>query len=96
MCVVIVGGNERMVCQYKDICSNYGCKAKVFVKERGTLKKKMGCPDLLIVFVNTASHKMVNSAQEEAKRSNVPIVRIHSSSASALNQLMASRFGEGK
>ena len=32
MSVVIIGGNERMVCQYTDICKDYGCKAKVFPK----------------------------------------------------------------
>lgn len=93
MNVVIVGGNERMVCQYEDICKNHGCKAKVFVKERGALKKKMGCPDLLILFTNTVSHKMVNSAVEEAKRNNVPIARIHSSSASALKRLLCQHHG---
>jgi len=94
MSIVIVGGNERMVCQYADICKNYGCKAKVFVKERGSLKKKMGCPDLLILFTNTVSHKMVNSAVEEAKRNNVPIARVRSSSASALHQALRDHCGE--
>jgi len=93
MCVVIVGGNERMVCQYKDICKSHGCKAKVFVKEKGALKKKMGCPDLLILFTNTVSHKMINSAVAEAKKNNIPITRIHSSSASALNHALC-RYSE--
>ncbi len=88
MCVVIVGGNECMVCQYKDICQNHGCEAKIFVKERGAIKKKMGCPDLLILFTNTVSHKMVNSAVDEAKRNKIPIARVHTSSASALNQVL--------
>jgi len=94
MSIVIVGGNERMVCQYENICKNYGCKAKVFVKEKGTLKKKLGCPDLLILFTNTVSHKMVNSAVEEARRNNIPIARVHSSSASALNQVLCRHCGE--
>ena len=34
MSIVIVGGNERMVCQYEDICKGFGCKAKVFAKEK--------------------------------------------------------------
>ena len=42
MSVVIVGGNERMVCQYEDICKGFGCKAKVFAKEKGAMKKKIG------------------------------------------------------
>lgn len=95
MSVVIVGGNERMVCQYEDVCKNYGCKAKVFVKENGALKKKLGTPDLLIVFVSTVSHKMVISASQEAKRNQVPIARVHSSSISALENLL-SRHCEGR
>ena len=50
MSIVIVGGNERMVCQYEDICKGFGCKAKVFAKEKGAMKKKIGAPDLLILF----------------------------------------------
>ena len=53
MSVVIVGGNERMVCQYEDICKGYGCKAKVFAKEKGAMKKKIGAPDLMILFTGT-------------------------------------------
>jgi len=93
MSIVIVGGNERMVCQYENICKNHGCRAKVFVKENGSLKKKFGCPDLLILFTNTVSHKMVASALNEAKRNNVTIARIHSSSASALNQVLLQYSG---
>lgn len=67
MSVVIIGGNERMVCQYSDICKCYGCKAKVFPKEHGSVRKKIGCPDLLILFTNTVSHKMVITAAPGGK-----------------------------
>ena len=33
MSIVIIGGNERMVARYENLCQDYGCKAKVFVKE---------------------------------------------------------------
>lgn len=89
MSIVIVGGNERMECQYADICKCYGCKSKVFTKENGSLKKKMGNPDLLILFTNTVSHKMVLCAAQEAKRNNIPIVRVHTSSATALHGVLA-------
>lgn len=91
MSVVIVGGNERMACQYADICKGYGCKAKVFTKENGSLKKKMGNPDLLILFTNTVSHKMAMSAFQEAKRNRIPVERIHSSSATALHAVLSER-----
>lgn len=84
MSVVIIGGNECMVCQYEKICKDFGCKAKIFAKEKGGFKKKLGSPDLMILFTNTVSHKMVNSAMTEAKRNNIRVARAHSSSASAL------------
>ncbi len=96
MSVVIVGGNERMVCQYQNICKQYGCKAKVFAKENGGFRKKMGCPDLLILFTNTVSHKMVLSASQEAKRNHIPTLRIHSSSAAALHGALADHLKKGE
>lgn len=62
MSVVIVGGHDRMVCQYKKICKDYNCKAKIFTQMTGKLKNMIGSPDLLIVFTNTVSHKMVKCA----------------------------------
>ena len=82
MSVVIVGGNERMVCQYEDICKGFGCKAK------GAMKKKIGVPDLMILFTSTVSHKMVNCAVEEAKKKSIPVCRCHTSSAAALENIL--------
>lgn len=93
MSIVIIGGNECMVCQYEEICKKHGCRAKVFVKEKGGFKKKLGCPDLMILFTNTVSHKMVNSAVTEAKRNKIRIERIHSSSAAALSGFLQSYCG---
>ena len=92
MSVVIVGGNERMAAQYEGICKEHGCKAKVFTKENGSLKRKLGSPDLLILFISTVSHKMVISASREAKRNKIPVAHVASSSASALHSLLAQRF----
>lgn len=90
MSVVIVGGNECMVCRYQEICKKNGYKAKVFPKENGAMKKKIGCPDLMILFTGTVSHKMMISATQEAKKNDVPILHVHSSSASALQQALDS------
>ena len=88
MSIVIIGGNECMVCQYEKICKDYGCKAKVFAKEKGCLRKKLGNPDLMILFTNTVSHKMVNTAVSEAKKNKIRIARTHSSSAAALTDVL--------
>ena len=88
MSVVIIGGNERMEKRYEEICKEFGCSAKIYTKEKGPIKKKIGTPDLLICFSNTVSHKMVNVAKQEAKRGGFPIEHCYSSSGSALTQLL--------
>lgn len=88
MSVVIVGGNECMERQYKNICREYRCCGKVFTRMEG-LKNKIGQPDLLILFTGTMSHKMLNCALSEVKGQNVRIARSHSSSASALKRILA-------
>lgn len=87
MSVVIVGGNECMIRQYKDLCSEYHCKTKVYSKMTTGLKK-MGTPDLLVLFTNTVSHKMVRCALNETKGKNTKIARSHSSSIAALKNIL--------
>jgi len=93
MSVVIVGGNECMERRYCDICKNYGCRAKVFTKE-SSMKKKLGSPDLLIIFTSTVSHKMTHSATQEAKRSGTRIAHVHSASASAPQAALEQHIGQ--
>ena len=88
MSVVIVGGHDRMVCQYMKVCKNYKCKAKIFTQMSASMDKQMGTPDLFILFTNTVSHKMVKTAVDEAKRKNVEVVRCHTSSGSALENIL--------
>ena len=88
MSVVIVGGNECMVRQYKDLCKTYCCRAKVFPKMNGSLRNKIGCPDLLVLFTNTMSHKMLQCALNETRGLDIIVARSHSSSMAALKSIL--------
>ncbi len=88
MSVVIVGGNERMIAQYKTICKDFGYKPKVFAKMTTDFKRKIGTPDLIVLFTNTVSHKLVHSAVQEASKRNSDIIRCHSSSSCALKKAL--------
>ena len=90
MSIVIVGGHDRMVSQYNDICKAYKCKLKLFTQIPSSFKNKIGSPDLMILFTNTVSHKMVNTAIQQAEKKGVTIARSHSSSGSALKEILAS------
>ncbi len=87
MSVVIVGGNECMVRQYKDICKSFSCKAKVYPKMTGEIKC-LGSPDLLVLFTSTVSHKMVRTALCSTRSDKTKVVRSHSSSMSALKGIL--------
>lgn len=88
MGIVIIGGNECMEGKYQDICQQHGHTAKVFVKNAGVISRKIGAPDLMILFTNTVSHAMVHSALAEAKKLNIPVHRSRSSSVSALRGIL--------
>ena len=45
MSVVIIGGHDRMVRQYKEICENHKYKAKVFTQMKTGLDKLIGSSD---------------------------------------------------
>lgn len=87
MSIVIVGGNECMVRRYKELCKEYNCKAKVYTKMSRGLAD-IGNPDLLVLFTDTISHKMVRCALSETKGQNVRIARSHTSSMSALKNIL--------
>ena len=53
MSVVIVGGHDRMVRQYMDICKKFNCKGKVFTQLPGNFKGQIGQADLIILFTST-------------------------------------------
>lgn len=87
MSIVIIGGHERMTAQYDSVCKEYGHEAKIFTKENGKISKKFGNPDLMILFTNTVSHKMVYSALQISKKNNIPVERVHSSSVCSLKSV---------
>ena len=91
MSVVIIGGHDRMVRQYKKICQDHKYKAKVFTHMRTGLDKQIGTPDLLILFTSTVSHKMIRCVLDEVDSSRTDIVRCHTSSGSALTEILEQR-----
>lgn len=92
MSVVIVGGNERMIRRYKELCQQYHCNAKVVIEMNGGLRD-IGSPDLVILFTGTVSHKMVNCALCGIRGQNIPVARCHSSSISALWNILETHVG---
>ncbi len=87
MSVVIVGGNERMERQYRELCEAYRCEAKDYTKESG-MSGKVGSPDLIVLFTGTMSHKMLQGTLRAIRGKETVIARSHSSSMAALRGIL--------
>ncbi len=92
MSVVIVGGHDRMYCQYKEICKKHGCKCKVFTQCPTDFKSKIGCPDMVLVLTTTVAHKMLLAATQQAEKVGAMIKHCNSASAYALNKALTDYF----
>lgn len=88
MSVVIIGGHDRMVRKYKEICDSFKCKNKVFTHMKNGLESQIGNPDLLVLFTSTMSHKMLKTAVSAANKSNTKIIHSKTSSSSALTGIL--------
>jgi len=88
MSVVLVGGNDRMETRYKNICKAYNFKAKVFIKMPADFENKIGKPDLVVVFTDTCSHKMLNGVKHKADECNLKIANVRSASVSSLKSVL--------
>ncbi len=88
MSIVIVGGYDRVATRYQDICKSFNHNSKVFTQMPTDFENKLGTPDLMVVFTGTCSHKMLGAVKKSPEKRGVPVEHVHSSSVSALKQLL--------
>ena len=80
-----------MTRRYVDLCKEYKCKAKVYPKMSNSMKK-LGSPDILVLFTNTISHKMVYKALGDTS-SKTKVIRSHNASMAALKNILEEHAG---
>ncbi len=90
MSIVLIGGHDRMQEEYRSIGSRNGHRLKVFTQMPARFDKNIGDPDAIVLFTNTASHKMVLTAIREAKKKKIPVFRCHTSSGTSLDETLKS------
>ena len=88
MSILLLGGHERMEDIYKQQGKKRGHKLKVMSKMKADFTKRIGSPEAIIIFTNTISHKMVISAENIAKKNEVAIIKCHTSSQNALQNIL--------
>ena len=80
MSILILGGHECMEKEYKSMIKKKGYKTKIYTTMPSGLKKRIGNPDAIILFMSTISHSMAEMALKDAKKKNVPVIKVQNSS----------------
>lgn len=74
--------------RYKQICKQFKCHSKVFIKMPADFENKIGRPDLVVVFTNAVSHNMVRSVKKQSDKHNFKVEHINSAGAEALKEVL--------
>jgi uncharacterized protein (DUF169 family) len=90
-----MGGHDRMVRRYKDICSEFNCDAKVFTQTKNDMESMIGEPDLIILFTNPISHEMAKVARKKALQYSIALEQSHCGSCSALRNILSVHAAAG-
>lgn len=88
MCIVVIGGHDRMHDVYREVGDRHGYKMKIFTQMASRFNKSIGDPSAIVLFTNTVSHKMAIMATKEAKRKKIPLLRCATSSKSSLEEIL--------
>lgn len=73
MSIVIIGGHDRMVRQYRTICKEHNCKAKIFTQMPSCLNKKLEI-QILLYYLQIRYHTkwyVVQSVKQRTKISKL-------------------------
>jgi len=88
MSIAILGGLDRLKRKYEQKGLDFGCEVRVFSQQVPSLAKRLIGVHGIVIFTNLVAHRMVIEAMEIARKNNIPILRTHSGSVSALSRCL--------
>ena len=80
MTLLVVGGNERMKRDYINLGKEKGYKTKVILNMSSKALKDFGCPNAVVMFTSTVSHKLKTVVETQAKKKNIPVIMHYNNS----------------
>ncbi len=92
MSVVIIGGLDRLKRNYEICGKELGYDLRVFSQKVPRLDQRLGGVQGILIFTDTVAHPMVEGARRAARKFDIPLGRVHSSSVSALKRSLRKFF----
>jgi hypothetical protein len=84
MCVMLVGGLDRLKRDYQNAATRCGVRLKVFTGKESCLMDKMGQVDRAIVFTSMVSHSARDEVSRRGKSMGIPVTFLHTNGVSGL------------
>lgn len=84
MCAVLVGGMDRLHREYIETAKSLGVSLNVFTGQERSLRKQLGCADILILCTGKVSHAARQEVVNHATCKKIPLCILRSSGISSL------------
>lgn len=88
MCVLVVGGMDRLEDDYIKTAKNMGIDLKVFTKRVGDFSSRIGSIDGVVIFTNKVSHPAKNQIVKFLKNTDKPVCMYHSCGICSLKKAL--------
>lgn len=88
MCVTLIGGMDRLHCEYIAAAKKGGHSLKCIGRNEPNFIDKIGNPDKMIIFTNKISHEAKRKAIQHAKNKKIPVHMVHSCGVSSLKECL--------
>jgi hypothetical protein len=88
MSVVLVGGMDRLVEQYRAEAKRHGVDIQIFSQDDQGLSTKIKKADGVVIFTNKVSHQARNKAFKVAKNEGIPVLMHHSCGVCSLRECL--------
>ena len=88
MCVLEVGGMDRLEDDYIKTAKEMGIDLKVYTKRVGDFSSRIGSIDGVIIFTNKVSHPAKNQIFKFLKKTDKPVCMYHSCGICSLKRAL--------
>jgi hypothetical protein len=88
MCVLVVGGMDRLEDDYIKTAKNMGVDLKVYTKRIGNFSSRIGNVDEVVIFTNKVSHPAKNQISKFLKKSGKSVCMCHSCGICSLKKAL--------
>ncbi|MBA2848487.1 DUF2325 domain-containing protein [Thermosulfuriphilus ammonigenes] len=89
MCVVLVGGMDRLRKEYETEARKKGIELRVYSRLVPRLSRKIKNVDAIILFTNKVSHEARKQVLTAHRENDIPLIQLHSCGLSSLKRCLA-------